>query len=458
MVREKLRAGFLRFWKSSQITPARIIIFGFLVLILTGTVLLMLPFSTREWGGASFPDALFTATSATCVTGLVIHDTASYWSGFGQAVILGLIQIGGMGVVTMAIAISIFSGKRIGLKQRWVMQESISAPQVGGIVRMTGFILRTALVIEGMGALLLALRFCPRFGFWRGLWYALFHSVSAFCNAGFDLMGKGAPFSSLTAYVGDPVVNLTIAALIVTGGLGFLTWQDVSSHAFRFKEYRLQSKIILTTTGALLGLGFLFFFCYEFRLPQWGGLSLGEKILAALFQSVTPRTAGFNTVDLARLSAPSQLTTVLLMLTGGSPGSTAGGFKTTTLAVLAFSAAAVFRRRSSARCFGRRIPDAALASACAIFLLYILLFLAGGVFICCTDGIPLMDALFETASAIGTVGLSLGGTARFSLCSRYVLIFLMYFGRVGGLTLIYAVAAKNGTSASQFPQEPVTVG
>ncbi len=458
MIKEKLRAMFLTFWRSNWISPARIIIFGFLLLILSGAVLLMLPFSTREWGGASFLDALFTATSATCVTGLVIHDTASYWSGFGQAVILGLIQVGGMGVVTMAIAISIFSGKRISLKQRWVMQESISAPQVGGIVRMTGFILRTALAIEGAGILLLALRFCPRFGFWRGLWYAVFHSISAFCNAGFDLMGEGAPFSSLTAYVGDPVVNLTIAALIVTGGLGFLTWQDLASHGLHFKEYRLQSKIILTTTGALLGLGFLFFLGYEFQLPQWGELSPGEKTLAALFQSVTPRTAGFNTVDLAQLSEPSQLATILLMLTGGSPGSTAGGFKTTTLAVLVFSAVAVFRRRSGVQCFGRRVQDAALSNACAIFLLYILLFLAGGMFICCIDGVPLMDALFETASAIGTVGLSLGGTARFSVCSRLVLIFLMYFGRVGGLTLIYAVAAKTGTPASQFPQEQVTVG
>lgn len=458
MVKETLRAGFLRFWKSNQMSPARIIIGGFLLLILSGTVLLMLPFSTQEWGGASFLDALFTATSATCVTGLVLHDTVSYWSGFGQAVILGLIQIGGMGVVTMAVAIFIFSGKRISLKQRWVMQESVSAPQMGGIVRMTGFILRTSLAIEGAGALLLAQRFCPRFGFWRGLWYAMFHSISAFCNAGFDLMGEGAPFSSLTTYVGDPLVNLTIAALIVTGGLGFLTWQDFAFHGFRFKEYRLQTKIILTTTGALLGLGFLFFLCYEFRLPQWNGLSLGEKILAALFQSVTPRTAGFNTVDLARLSQPSQLATILLMLTGGSPGSTAGGFKTTTLAVLVFSAAAVFRRRPSARCFGRRVQDSALQNACAIFLLYILLFLAGGIFICCIDGVPLMDALFETASAIGTVGLSLGGTARFSACSRLVLIFLMYFGRVGGLTLIYALAAKSGTPASQFPQEQVALG
>ena len=458
MFKEKLQAVFLPFWKRDRISPARVIIFGFLLLILLGTALLMLPFSTREWGGASFFDALFTATSATCVTGLVVHDTVSYWSGFGQLVILFLIQIGGMGVVTMAVAISIFSGKRIGLRQRWVMQESISAPQVGGIVRMTGFILKTAFAIEGVGAAILAIRFCPRFGPGRGLWYSVFHAVSAFCNAGFDLMGREAPFSSLTGYVGDPVVNLAVMMLVIVGGLGFLTWQDLASRRLRFQEYRLQSKLILVTTAALLLSGTLFFLLYEFRLPQWGGLSVKEKVLAALFQSVTPRTAGFNTVDLGRMSEPSQLVTILLMLTGGSPGSTAGGFKTTTLAVLLLSTAAVFQRQRSARCFGRRIQESALQSACAIFLLYLLLFLAGGILICCIDAVPLMDALFEAASAIGTVGLSIGGTARFSIPSRMILIFLMYFGRVGGLTMIYAVTAGSGVSSSQFPQEPVTVG
>ena len=255
MLKEKIRERLAPLWKSGQISPARIIIFGFLLLILLGTLLLMLPFSTREWGGASFTDALFTATSATCVTGLVVHDTASYWSGFGQLVILVLIQVGGMGVVTMAVAIFIFSGKRIGLKQRWVMQESISAPQVGGIVRMTGFILKTSFAIEGLGALILAFRFCPEFGLGRGLWYAVFHSISAFCNAGFDLMGVKSPFSSLTGYTGDPVVNMTVMLLIVVGGLGFLTWQDISSRRFRFKEYRLQSKLILVTTAGLLLFG-----------------------------------------------------------------------------------------------------------------------------------------------------------------------------------------------------------
>ena len=448
----------VHFLKNNRITPSQVIILGFLLLILTGTLLLMLPFATRAPGGASFFDALFTATSATCVTGLVIHDTVRYWSGFGQLVILLLIQIGGMGVVTMAIAIFMFTGRKIGLKGRWVMQESISAPQVGGIVRQTRFILMTAFGIEGAGVLLLALRFCPRFGFGRGLWYAVFHAVSAFCNAGFDLMGEEAPFSSLTGYASDPLVNVTVMLLIVLGGIGFLTWQDVREHGRHLRAYRLQSKLILLMTGLLLLGGFLFFFIYEFSLPAWAGMSLRERLLAAMFQSVTPRTAGFNTVDLASMSQPGQLLTILLMLTGGSPSSTAGGFKGTTLMILLLGVRAIFQHHDCARCFGRRIPDDTLRSAAAIFLMYLILFLLGGTLICCIDGVSLMSALFEAASAIGTVGLSIGGTAGLSAASRMILIFLMYFGRVGGLTMIYAVTTKAAPAVSQFPQERVTVG
>lgn len=451
----RARTGLVQ--KSRRMTPAQIIMLGFLGLILSGALLLMLPWATREPGSATFADALFTATSAVCVTGLVIHDTATYWSDLGQGIILTLIQIGGMGVVTMGVAIFIFFGQKISLKQRWVMQESISAPQVGGIVRMTGFILKTALSIELIGAALLAIRFVPQFGLGRGLWYALFHSVSAFCNAGFDLMGADIPYSSLTAYVGDPLVTGTIASLIVLGGIGFLTWQDTAAHGIHLRQYRLQSKLILLTTAVLLLGAFVYFFLYEFRLPQWDGLTVWEKFNAAVFQAVTPRTAGFNSVALDSLSPASQLITILLMLTGGSPGSTAGGFKTTTLAILLLSTRAVLRRRSTAQTFGRRIADESLRNASAIFLLYLLFFLTGGILICCIDGIPLMNALFEAASAIGTVGLSIGGTTSLSIASRLILIFLMYFGRVGGLTMIFALST-GATAPSQFPQERVTVG
>lgn len=444
--------------KNQRITPAQIIILGFILLILIGTILLMLPIATVASGGAPFIDAFFTATSATCVTGLVLHDTAQYWSLFGQIVILLLIQIGGMGVVTMAVSIAMFAGKKIGLRQRFTMQESISAPQVGGIVRLTGFILKTTLLIEGIGALVLAFRFCPQFDFAKGLWYAIFHSVSAFCNAGFDLMGETAPCSSLTNYVADPLINASIMLLIVLGGIGFLTWFDVRAHNWHIRSYRLQSKIIITTTLILILVPVLFFFLYEFGLPQWQDMTLGEKTLAAFFQSVTTRTAGFNTLDLAQFSRLGQLLIMLLMLVGGSPASTAGGYKTTTLAVLFLTAWAVFRRKSSAQCFGRRISDDVLRRAATIFLLYLTLFLSGAMLICAIDNVPLMSALFETASAIGTVGLSLGITSQLGLVSHFILIFLMYFGRVGGLTLIYAVTAHEISEPSQLPQERVTVG
>ena len=446
------------FRKKQQLTPARIILIGFALLILAGALLLTMPISTRDGQGASFFDALFTATSATCVTGLVVQDTAQYWSGFGQAVIIVLIQIGGMGVVTVAVAISMLAGRRIGLKERWVMQESISAPQVGGIVRRTRFILAAMLLLEGAGALLLASRFCPEMGL-RGIWYAVFHAISSFCNAGFDLMGAaGTPFVSLTGYVGDPLVNLTVMGLIILGGIGFLTWGDVRQHRWHLRAYCLQSKLVLVTTAALILVPALFFFCYEFQLPQWDGLTLGEKVLGALFQAVTPRTAGYNTVDLTQLSGPTRMIITLLMLVGGAPGSTAGGFKVTTLAVFLLAARAVFRRQEDLQSFGRRLPADTLRSAAAILMAYVGLFLLGGLAISCVEGVALDAALFETASAIGTVGLTLGLTPELGGVSRLILIFLMYFGRVGGLTLIYAVLPDSGAVPAQLPQERITVG
>lgn len=446
------------FRKKQQLTPARIILIGFALLILAGALLLTMPISTRDGQGASFFDALFTATSATCVTGLVVQDTAQYWSGFGQAVIIVLIQIGGMGVVTVAVAISMLAGRRIGLKERWVMQESISAPQVGGIVRRTRFILAAMLLLEGAVALLLASRFCPEMGL-RGIWYAVFHAISSFCNAGFDLMGAaGTPFVSLTGYVGDPLVNLTVMGLIILGGIGFLTWGDVRQHRWHLRAYCLQSKLVLVTTAALILVPALFFFCYEFQLPRWDGLTLGEKILGSLFQAVTPRTAGYNTVDLTQLSGPTRMIITLLMLVGGAPGSTAGGFKVTTLAVFLLAARAVFRRQEDLQSFGRRLPIDTLQNAAAILMAYVGLFLLGGLAISCVEGVALDAALFETASAIGTVGLTLGLTPELGGVSRIILIFLMYFGRVGGLTLIYAVLPDSGAVPAQLPQERITVG
>ena len=413
----------------------------------------MLPLSTRDGNGASFADSLFTATSAVCVTGLIIHDTATYWSEFGQAIILTLIQIGGMGVVTIAVAIAVASGRKIGLMQRSTMQEAISAHQVGGIVRLTKFILKTSIFIELIGAALLMPVFCKDFGILKGLWYSLFHAVSAFCNAGFDLIGVRDPFSSLTSYASNPLVNFTIMALIVTGGVGFVTWADIKKNKLHFKKYNMQSKVILTVTAVLITVPAVYFFFCEFS-----GLPLGERLLTSLFQSVTPRTAGFNTADLTLLTETGLMLMIILMLIGGSPGSTAGGMKTTTIAVLFSSALSVFRKNDSAHFFRRRVPDSVIKNAATILLMYLVLFLGGGMIISYIEDVPLISALFETSSAIGTVGLSLGLTPTLGMVSRLILILLMFFGRVGGLTLIFAALSERNSYGSRYPQEKITVG
>lgn len=448
--------NFKRF--NIRLSSFQIIILGFVLVILTGTVLLMLPISSGKGTFTPFIDALFTSTSAACVTGLVVHDTATYWSLFGQAVILLLIQIGGMGVVTVSVAVTRLSGKKIGLMQRSTMQEAISAHNVGGIVRMTNFIIKIVVLAELIGAALMAPVFCKEFGAAKGLWYALFHSVSAFCNAGFDLMGVKGEYSSLTGYTGHPLINIAVMALIIFGGIGFLTWDDIKTNGIHFKRYRLQSKIILTVSGLLIILPAIYFFFVEFSKDEWSGLSGAERVLASLFQSVTTRTAGFNTVDLSKMTDSGQVIISLLMLIGGSPGSTAGGMKTTTVAVLFIAAFSVFRRFDDAQCFGRRISVEAVRHAVAILMMYITLFLGGGLIISLVEGLSVNICLFETASAIGTVGLSLGVTPGLGLLSRLILIMLMFLGRVGGLTVIFAAFSNKPTSFSKLPQEKITVG
>ena len=340
--------------KRRRLSSSQIIMLGFMGVIALGTFLLMLPWARTETGGAPLLDALFTATSATCVTGLITNDTATYWSGFGQVVILCLIQIGGLGVITIAVFIAKLSGRKIGLMQRSTMQEAIAAPQMGGIVRMTGFILKMVALIELLGAAALLPAMIPEFGVGRGIWYAVFHSVSSFCNAGFDLMGIKEQYSSLTSYTGNGAVNVIVMLLIVVGGIGFLTWDDVKRNRLHLRRYRMQSKVVLAVTCILIVLPAIYFYVEEFSMPVWEDMPVGERVLAALFQSVTTRTAGYNTVDLTQLTQSGQMIMILLMLVGGAPGSTAGGMKVTTLAVLFATAIAVFRRRPNAHIFGRR--------------------------------------------------------------------------------------------------------
>ena len=442
--------------RKKHMTSAQIIIFGFMVVIFMGALLLMLPISTKGPGGAPFLDALFTSTSAVCVTGLIVHDTATYWTEFGQFVIISLIQVGGMGVVTVAVAVAMVSGKKIGLRERSTMQDAISAPKVGGIVRFTGFILKGTFIVELTGAVLMAPQFIKDFGFVKGIWYAVFHSISAFCNAGFDLMGVREPFSSLTHYVGHPVINFAIMMLIVVGGLGFLTWEDIWTNRRCWRKYRMQSKVILTTTALLILIPAVIFYFLEFNGPEWQGW--GARIWASLFQSVTPRTAGFNTVDLTAMSEPGQLLTAILMLIGGSPGSTAGGMKTTTLAVLLLSGWAVFYRKEDTQCYGRRISEETVRYAAVVMMMYITLCIGGALAISYLEGLPILTCIYETASAIATVGLTLGITPELGTTSRIILILLMYCGRVGGLTLVYAAISGVKPHVSRLPHEKITVG
>ena len=428
-------------------------ILGFAGVILLGALVLMLPLSAARRVWTPFSQALFTSTSAVCVTGLVVQDTGTYWSSFGQGVILLLIQVGGLGVITAAVTFLMLSGKNISLQERSAMQDAISAPAVGGIVRLTRFILRGTFLVELVGALALLPAFCRDYGL-RGVWMAVFHSVSAFCNAGFDILGRaGTLYPSLTAYAADPLVNIVIMLLIVVGGIGFLTWDDVCTHGLHLRRYRMQSKVILSVSAVLIVLPTLLFF-----LTDFADLPTGQRILTSLFQAVTPRTAGYNTVDLTEMSNISRAVTILLMLTGGAPGSTAGGMKVTTLAVLAANAVAAFFRREDPQLFRRRLESSAVRNAAAILLLYLALTVAGAAIIGAVEGLPLGACLYETASAAGTVGLTLGLTPQLGTLSQGILILLMFFGRVGGLTLIYAAFSGHDLTYARYPKEKITVG
>ena len=440
-------------YKKKHMTSFQLIIMGFAGVILLGTVLLMLPFSSAEKVITPFHEALFTATSAVCVTGLVVKDTGSYWSLAGQTIILALIQTGGLGVVTVAASVSLLSGKKISLMQRSTMQNAISAPKVGGIVRLTRFILRGTFLIEAAGTVLLLPVFMGDYGK-KGIWMSVFHSISAFCNAGFDILGTDSSmFPSLTRYSGNILINLVIMLLIITGGIGFLTWDDIYTNKLNFKRYRMQSKIILMTTACLILFPTVFFYiCDLTKLP------MEKRLLAAAFQSVTTRTAGFNTINISEMSEASKAVMILLMLIGGSPGSTAGGMKTTTFSVLILNAIATFRSQENAGAFGRRLEYHVIKNAATIAMLYFALFFGGGIAISVYEGLPLLDCLYEAASAVGTVGLTLGITPELHVFSQVVLIILMYLGRVGGLTLIYAVFSGRNKGNAKLPLEKITVG
>lgn len=439
--------------KKRRLTSFQIILLGFFGVILLGALILTLPVSSSDGSFTPFNQTLFTSTSAVCVTGLIVQDTATHWSYFGQAIILILIQIGGLGVVTMAATFIMLSGKRLSFSQRSTMQNAISAPSLGGIVRLTKFVLKGTAIIELIGALVMMPVFVTDHGA-KGVWMAFFHSVSAFCNAGFDILGTpDKRFQSVTSYAAHPVINIVLMLLIVIGGIGFLTWRDVATHKFRFKRYRLQSKVAIVTSAVLIFVPAILFFINDFvQLP------IGERILGSLFQSVTTRTAGFNTLDLTSMTAIGQAVFIFLMLIGGCPGSTAGGMKTTTITVLVLNALSIFGRKEDPECFGRRISSGAVKVASTVFMMYVTLCFTGAAVICAVEQLPFGACLFETASAVGTVGLTLGITPYLGITSQLILVALMFLGRVGGLTVVYAAFSGPKKKLSKLPQENIVVG
>ena len=434
-------------------SPFRMITFSFIAAILAGAILLSLPFAVQEGKPCSFIDALFTSGSAVCVTGLVVHNTAVYWSAFGKAVILVLIQIGGLGIVTIMVMIAMVTGQRIGLWQRNLMQNSVGALKIGGIIKFVRFILIFTVIAEAIGAVLLTVGFAGRYGLPNAIFKGVFHSISAFCNAGFDLLGDRVAFSSLTDYRGDVFVNIVIMSLIVVGGLGFLTWEDLLEHRFHLKKCRLQTKIIIAASLLLIAVPAVCFFIFEF-----GSFGIRDRVLASLFQSVTTRTAGFNTVDFSGISEAAKLLMIVLMLIGGSPGSTAGGMKTTTFAVSFLSMIRSFHRKKQVDVFGRRIPSDVIKNALTLIMMYILALVTGTLILSRMEGLPVMDCLFECASALGTVGLTTGITPGLGSAAKVMLIIFMYFGRVGGLTFAYAALSEDRNEGGRLPKEQVMVG
>ena len=447
------------FPKHPPMSAQGVIALGFAAIIALVTLLLMLPASSRAGTWTDPLTALFTATSAVCVTGLVVVDTATHWSVFGRCVLLAGIQIGGLGVMTVIALAAMMMNRRIGLRQRTLLVESVATLHIGGIVRLVRRALYGTLLLELAGALLLALRFVPLLGPGRGVFYAVFHAVSAFCNAGFDLMGTvTGPFSSLESFVSDPLVNLVAVSLILLGGLGFFVWDDLIENKFRFRRLQLHTRVVLVITPVIVLVPACLFYVFEAGASM-AGMDTGTRVLASLFSAVTPRTAGFDTVPTGELSPAGSLLTVLLMLTGGNPGSTAGGAKTTTMLVLLLLAVSILRREEDIRLFGRRLPEDLMRRACSIVIIYVSLAMLSTLAICAAQPeLALQDVIIEVFSAINTVGMSTGLTRELGTFARLIIILLMYAGRLGSLTFALLIARHPSPSPLRCPQERILIG
>jgi len=458
MIQNK-RKTFKRFLNHRS--PTEILIFGFACLIFFGAFLLMLPIASRSGDATGFINALFTSTSSVCVTGLVVVDTGTYWSFFGQTVICILVEVGGLGFMSFATMFFVLAGKRITIRNRILIQSSVNTDSLSGIVKFAKYIFFSSFAIQAIGALLLAFVFIPEFGLATGIVYSIFHSVTSFCNAGFDLMGN---YSGLTRYVDNYLVNFVICALIILGGLGFAVTSDLI-YVRKFKKMSMHSKIVLTITGVLLVFGFIFFFIFEFNnLNTMGNLSLHGKFLASFFQSVTPRTAGSNTIDTASLTAPSIFLTMLLMFVGASPGSTGGGVKTTTVAIIVMTVASVLLGKKDVVAFKRTIMGPVIRRAISILvtatgLVILMIF----VLLCTEPGVAFERVVFEVLSAFGTVGLSMGLTPDLSVGGKIAISITMFIGRLGPLTIAYAITQSEKRSREnvgnfKLPEGNIMIG
>lgn len=439
-----------------HLTTAEILALGFALVIVIGALLLNLPFASKSGVSVGFVDALFTAASSVAVTGLVVVDTLSHWTTFGHIVILILIQVGGLGIITMGTLFALIIGRRITFRQRVVMQEAMNKITVGGVVRLARYILIMTFVVEGIGALILMTRFIPIYGVGQGIWLSVFHSVSAFCNAGFDLIGN---FQSLTPFVEDPIVTLTVAFLIIIGGIGFVVIFELMEKK-SFRKLSLHSKIALSMTGFLLLLGFLIVMALEFNNPDtMGDLSIGGKFLSGFFHSVTPRTAGFNTLPMDKLLMGTIVMTMVFMFIGAGTAGTAGGVKVTTVGVIVASILSTLKGRKETESFNRKLPRDLVNKSLAIITLAILWVLSVIFILSITEDASFHEIVFEAISAFGTVGLSLGITTQLSVVGKLVVVITMFVGRIGPLTLFMALAQRRQvTTAISYPDEEIMIG
>lgn len=443
----------------NRFTHTQIIMLGLIGIIILGTFLLCLPISTRSGEPARFIDALFTATSATCVTGLIVQDTFSYWSTFGQLVILVMIQIGGLGLMTVICMFSIFTKRKIGIRERRLLMQSAGTMRSNGIIRLITKILLGTLLFEVAGAVVLASRFMisGKLSFVEAVYFGIFHSISAFCNAGFDLCGRFGEYSSLTTFNSDPILIFTVSMLIVIGGIGFFVWSDIINRGKKWKQYELHTKLVIVTTAILIIIPWIVFFLLE-KNHSMAGMSLIDRIANSLFQAITPKTAGFNTIDLTQLSESGNLFTIILMFIGASPGSTGGGIKTTTFAVLVLAALEASSNRVRVTVFKRRIEDDAVKRAGTVATLYMFAVLLSTLVISAIESFPFEHVLFEAVSAACTVGLSVGVTAEASCATHLILALLMVFGRLGGLTLMLAFTDKRERVTAERPVAKIMIG